>query len=194
MTGNMKNKLILLAGIIVLIASLSVRFYLQQQTQLATSRDQKKNGFGMISSEFLPCKWETIAPERIMKENTSQSIVVKVTGLDGEQCESLISLRAPGFETRPNKEEQTIKLPPNTNGSLAWIITPHKSGTYEISSSDMIDTRIFGITVTNVLGLNATQAQIVSILGTIFGPMMTVPWWFDRLRERRKKQNTQEPA
>jgi hypothetical protein len=133
-----------------------------------------------------PCKWEVTKPERLMSENKTQALYINTTNPGETECESILFLRAPGFDVSPMKEAQNIKLPPSGTGSISWIISPKKVGTYEIAVTDEVDTKIFGLTVNNMFGLNALQAKILSFLGTLFGPMLTVPWWWDRLR---KKQN-----
>ena len=112
-------------------------------------------------------------------------MVMLTKNLD-ENCRSLISLRSPGFDISPAKDEQTISLNKGGKGSLSWIITPRKSGTFDIALSDSTNTKIYGISVTNILGLSAFQAKIASIFGGLFGPMFTIPWWWDKLRGRSK--------
>ena len=155
---------------------------------LAISKDNEEQVFGMIEG-IPPCSWDASPPERVVAENKSQAIVIEVASPTDSECESTISLRAPGFDISPYNAEQKIALEAGKEGSLSWILNPRKTGTYEIAVSDILNTKIFGITVTNVFGLNAMQAKIASFGGTLFGPMLTVPWWWDRLR--KKKENTQ---
>jgi len=37
------------------------------------------------------------------------------------------------------------------------------------------------------MGLNPFWAQILTGIGTVFGPILTIPWWLDRRRERKEK-------
>ena len=92
-----------------------------------------------------------------------------------------------------NSEEE-INLKTKENGSMSWIISPRKTGTYEIAVSDPLNSKVFGINVTNMFGLSAVQAKSASILGTIFGPMLTVPWWWEKWFQRKKKlvENSQK--
>ena len=143
----------------------------------------------MISDDAPPpCVWDVQQPEKIMSEDKTQSIKVAFKNPAKKTCETYMSLRAPSFDTSPSKDEQKISVPPGKTGSLAWIITPRKTGTYELSVSDILNTRIFGITVTNIFGLNTTQAKVFSMLGTLLGPMLTVPWWVDKWFQRKRKQ------
>jgi len=115
-------------------------------------------------------------------------MVVQATNPLDDACESVIALRAPGFELAPLKEEQKIALPPKGKGSLAWILTPHKTGSFQVVVTDILDTRVFGVTVTNVLGLNTFQAQLLTAIGGLFGPIFTIPWWLEKWQQRRERQ------
>ncbi|MBI4067622.1 hypothetical protein HY407_04515 [Candidatus Gottesmanbacteria bacterium] len=163
-------------------------FKLNSDEKQAFSLDNEKISYGSVGEGPLPCAWEVKDPERVMSEEKSQALVVKVSNKYDEDCQSILTLSAPGFDLSPNKDEQTIALRKKGKGSLSWIITPRKSGTFEIAISDILNTKIFGITVTNVFGLNAMQAKIASIFGGLFGPMLTVPWWWDRLRRKQKQE------
>jgi hypothetical protein len=119
--------------------------------------------------------------------------VINLHNKSERDCESNISLRAPGFDISPPKEEQKITIPPKNSGSLSWIIIPRKTGSYDLIVADVLNTKIIGITVTNLFGLSPTQAKAFSILGSLFGPMFTVPWWWDRW-QRKSKPRTSEPS
>lgn len=182
---KMKKTISALFGLILLGVSITVFLLLRSGEKLALSKDTKKVAFGAIDGPP-QCAWEVKSPERVMAENQSQALLIEFTNPTDVECESTLSLRAPGFDLSPAKEEQTVKFRSGESGSLPWIVVPRKTGTYEITLTDMINTRVFGITVTNVLGLSAMQAKLFSLFGTIFGPMFTVPWWWDRLRKEKK--------
>ena len=40
------------------------------------------------------------------------------------------------------------------------------------------------ITVTDIFGLTPLQAKLLSYVGMICGPMLTIPWWYEQ-RQRR---------
>lgn len=174
-------------GIVLFLCSIFIYFHLKKSAELASSLDDEKTAYGSIGEGPLPCTWAAQTPERVMAENKTQAVVVEATNIIDEDCESTLSLRAPGFDMAPPKEEQKINLTAGGRGSLSWILTPRKVGTFDITVSDILNTKIFGITVTNVFGLSAVQAKFASIIGTLFGPMLTVPWWWDRLRGRKQK-------
>ncbi len=189
----MKKVIIGIIGIILFLFGIVTFFNISKEESQALSLDSEKEIFAMMDENSPPpCSWEVKPPERVMAEDKSQAIVIQTTNSEKKQCESFLTLRAPGFELSPPKEEQAIKLPAKGKGSLSWILTPHRAGTFEIAVSDIINTKVLGITVTNIFGLTAIQAKFSSILFSLFGPMLTVPWWWDKLRQRKQKQELQK--
>lgn len=186
----MSKRLLALLGLLLLIVGVYLGNTLKQGASLAVAKDDTKKAHGIISGEVAPCQWDVSEPERVMAENKSQAVVIKTKNPAKQKCETYLSLRAPGFDMRPPKEEIKINLPPSTSGSVSWIITPRRTGTYEMSVSDTLNTRILGVTVTNVYGLTAGQAKAASTIGSLFGPMLTVPWWWDWYRRRKQKQDS----
>lgn len=180
------------AGIFLLSASILFFNSIKQGEELATEVDTSETIYGSISEGPLPCIWEVKEPEKVVSEDRSQAILVTTTNELDVPCETVLSLRAPGFDMSPQKEEQKILLAASSSGSLSWILTPRKTGTFEIALSDVLNTKIFGITVKNMFGLNVFQAKIASIFGGLFGPMLTVPWWFEKFWQRKKKPGGQK--
>ncbi len=172
-------------GILLFLISAGFGFTLLQSNKQAALLDDQKTSYGMIAEGPLPCVWETSLKEKVTAENKSQAIIIQATNSTDEKCESKISLRAPGFDISPAKEEQDISLAPKAKGSFSWILTPRKTGTFEITVSDVMDTRVLGITVKNMYGLTGPQAQLFSIIGSLFGPMFTIPWWMEKLLARK---------
>lgn len=183
----MRTSLLGIIGLIIFISCLSLNSSLSNGEKTAFSLDDEETAFGIIEGPP-PCVWTVESPERVMSENESQAIVVQATNSTNEECESTLSLSAPSFNLSPLKGEQKLVLAQNGTGSTSWILTPQKTGTYELSVSDVLNTQIYGVTVTNTFGLTALQAKFASGIGTFFGPMITVPWWWDRFRQRKQKQ------
>lgn len=179
-------------GLILLLISVAFGLTVIRGENLASTLDDQKKSYGVVEGPP-PCTWEVKTPERVISENTSQSIVISVNNSADTECQSALSLRAPGFDIAPTKEEQNISLVASKSGSLSWILAPRKTGTFEIAVSDMLDTKIFGITVTNTYGLTAAQAKIFSVVGSLFGPMFTIPWWWEKLRLRKQNQQESKP-
>ena len=97
------------------------------------------------------------------------------------------------------REEQKIALAAGATGSLSWIVSPRRTGTFQIAVSDILNTQILGVTVKDEYGLTAAQAKLLALVGSILGPMLTVPWWLDRfklgkLRPKGEAQPTRPQA
>ncbi len=179
---KLKNILIV-AGTAVLLISLWSKKSLEDSGKNALALDQTKQSFGFIEGPP-PCSWEAQAPERVISENKNQAILIKTKNESSEPCQTLLYLRAPNFDISPNKEEQKISMEGTSSGSISWIISPRKTGSYEIAVTDNLDTKIFGISVKNMFGLTEVQGKLLSGLGTLFGPMLTIPWWWDRFKKK----------
>jgi hypothetical protein len=187
------KKTIGLVGLMLFIASIFLGASIVLGEQKAVTLNDEKKSYGMISDEAPPqCSWSVKAPEQLMSESKTQAIVIKATNSNEKKCESSLTLRSPGFDINPMREEQKISLESKMDGSISWILTPRKSGTYQISVSDAFNTSIFGITVTNVFGLTAFQAKLFSTAGGIFGPMLTFPWWIEKWFQRKQKQENRK--
>jgi hypothetical protein len=188
----MLKKVIFILGILLLIASVFIHSNIVKIENQAVKKDGKKTAFGMISDETPMCSWSVKEPERAMSENKTQAIYIDITNPAKKPCLSYISLRSPNFELSPARDEQQINLPVHGKGSLSWIITPKKTGTFDMAVSDSLNTRIFGITVTNMFGFTAAQAKFFSFITGLCGPMLTVPWWVEKWFQRKGKKEPQK--
>lgn len=168
---------------LIAVAAGALLLITQQQAQL---RDRADEGFGIAMGDVLPCAWEVDLSQRVLSENKSHSIIVNTANAMDADCQSALTLLAPGFDISPRKEEQTIVAKANSRGSIVWIVTPDEAGEYEIAVTDGIDTRVMGVTVTNLFGLTAVQIQMLAVVGSILGPMLSIPWWLDRMQQRKK--------
>lgn len=185
----MSKVVIGLVGILLFFTSFSLWNNLLTGEKSALKLDDEETVFAVTGEDVVPpCSWSVSLPERVMAENKSQALLIEVVNSIDVACESIVSLRAPGFDISPAKDEQKITLDSGGKGSLSWILTPRKTGTFEIAVSDIVNTRIYGITVKNVFGLTTTQAKSFSIVGSLFGPMFTVPWWVEKWWHRRKRK------
>lgn len=179
----MIKQVLAVCGLIILLTAVMFNNGIAKGERIAASLNNETKSHGIIDGPP-PCNWEIKDPEPVMSENKTQAILINTSNLLDENCETLLYLRAPNFDISPNKEEQKIVLESTSSGSISWIITPKKTGSYELSITDNLNTKIYGINVKNMFGLTAVQAKIASTLGTVFGPMLTIPWWWDRLRKK----------
>lgn len=175
-----------LVGLVVFVAAAIAGVMALTSQQRAQSHDSATNGHGMVVGDAPACVWEVSLPQRMLSENKSQTIVVNVANTMDVDCQSNLTLLAPGFDISPRKEEQVVTAKANSRGSVAWIITPEEVGEYEIAVTDGIDTRVMGVTVTNLFGLTAIQIQIFAVIGSVLGPMLSVPWWWERVQQRKR--------
>ncbi len=185
---QMSKKLLSIVGVLLLLFSIFLGSKILQAEQQAAKLNDTEKSYGMIDDTIPMCNWEAQPPEKVMNEDKSQAILINTSNPTDKTCETYLSLRAPGFDISPSKEEQKITVPAQGKGSVSWVITPDKTGTFVVTISDTLNTKIFGITVTNIFGLNAFYAKILSALGGLFGPMLTVPWWWDRIKGRKQKK------
>ena len=165
----------------------------------ASARDATDEKHGIVVGPPL-CNWDATLSRRVMAENETQSVLVSATNPFTETCQSTLTLRAPSFDLSPSKDQQSLSIPPGRQGSAGWIVSPRKTGVYEVAVSDDLTTRTLGLSVTNVFGLSAFQSQLLAGLGSILGPMLTAPWWFDKWQQRAKakppvkKEAAEKPA
>lgn len=188
----MLKRNVAIIGLVIFLIAVAVGislFVMQQQARLL---DHEDTGFGVIVGDYPPCIWEVDLSHRVLSENKSQTIIVNATNDMDVECQSLLTLLAPGFDISPRKDEQIISADANSRGSVAWVVASDEAGEYEIAITDGVDTRVLGVTVTNLFGLTAVQLQVLAVIGSILGPMMTVPWWLERVQ--RKKAKPAAPA
>lgn len=190
----MTRKWLAIVGAAVFAIALLLGAYLLLTSWRAQSRDRHEHKLGVIVSDFAPCVWDVGMAQRVLSENNSQTVVVRTENLTDAECQSELSLLAPGFDVSPRKETLALRAQPKNSGSIAWIVVPKSIGSFELAISDGIDTRTLGVTVTNALGLTATQSQVLTFLGSLFGPMLTAPWWFDRWQQRKRARAQASPA
>lgn len=183
----MLGKVLMGVGCVIFLLGMGLGLGLLGGAVYALTLDREHIIHGIVNDEFPLCTWEVAISRRVMAENESLAVSVNVTDPDPKPCRSTLALRAPGFDISPTQEEQTITVPPGQHGSLAWIVTPRKTGAYEVAVADVLTTRNLGLTVTNVLGLTSFQAQLLATLGTFFGPVFTFPWWFERWQRRKQR-------
>jgi hypothetical protein len=184
--------IIAVAGVLLFLVGLVLGISLILQALRAISLDKTHTVHAMIGGDAPPfCTWEASLSARVMTQNTSQAVLVQVRNPADRECQSTVSLRAPGFEISPMREEQKIVLAAGGTGSLSWLVTPHGTGAFQIAVSDILNTQILGVTVKDEYGLTAAQAKLLALVGSLFGPMLTVPWWVEKLNLRKPKLEAQ---
>lgn len=123
---------------------------------------------------------------QVMTENESQALTVLLSS--DVACEAVVSLLSTNFDLSPASKQQVVRLAPNTQGLVTWVISPQKLGTFAIVLQVGSLQESVGMTVTNVLGFSAAQVQVFSIISAVFGPVLTVPWWVEQWQKRQEGQ------
>ncbi len=125
--------------------------------------------------------------KRIMSKTDSQALTAVLSNSDrNEDCEVVVSLNAPNFNISPHEPDRIINLPPQKRATISWILSPRELGTFEVEVSAALSSQIVGIKVTdNVIGpLSPLWVKVLSSIGYILGPMLTVPWWYEQWKKR----------
>ena len=115
---------------------------------------------------------EFILDKRVMSDVESQGLTIHIQNNLSQDCTVPVALHAPDFVTSPIENTLETQIPARREGRMVWILSPKKTGTYKIWIAAGDQAQFMGITVTNVLGLTSLQAQLISILGSILGPMV----------------------
>lgn len=125
---------------------------------------------------------------KVMSVSESQKLTASVFNWGEKTCRVSIILDAPNFTTSSEKK-QTFSIARYETTEFKWVLSPDKPGTYSVIVSittgddvaEIIDSKDVGISVTNVFGLQANQVSLLSMLSAAFGPILTIPFWLDKL-------------
>jgi hypothetical protein len=177
-------------GATALLFSVAVAFILWSGFQKAIKLDR-----GGLTFSAPPCFFpleDARLERRVMSVKESQVLTVTLAAPSETECETTVRVQAPKFDLG-DKAERKITVPPNLQKvRLVWVISPKDVGTYVIvvavGHSDLRSLRL-GVTVTNVLGLTARWAQIAMYLAGVLGPILTVPWWYEKLKQMKTRSN-----
>ena len=186
-----KRGVVILAivGVVLFVASLLGWMAFRQARDMAISIDS--GDLDQPQGEGPGCR-DLVAlvtlDQRVMTVNESQALVVTLSLPVDSGCTVNVALFAPDFILAPPDTTQVVTIPAGEEVDVAWVISPREIGTYELVIVVDNASEVLGVTVTNTLGFTAVQAQILSIIGTFLGPMLTAPWWYDRWKERQKEK------
>lgn len=129
----------------------------------------------------------------VMSESQNLALYVSATPFEGdEECDSFINVNAPNFTSAPTGH-YVYATGDSQASHYVFILSPQKAGSLMFLLTSDQSSYHGDVTVTNWMGLNPFWSQMLVGLGTVFGPMLTVPWWLDRRRES-KEIKEQRPA
>lgn len=182
----MKKHVFAVVGLLVLVAGLGLEWYLFSRGQQARNLDSSDSRKGPLSDVCAHPEPVIQLSKRTMSENDTQALGVRLNNSTNKTCTFNVTLRAPNFVLDANNT-QSVEVPSRTVATLSWVIIPTQVGTFEIIAQSGRDTAVIGVTVLNVLGLTASQLEIISLITKFLGPMLSAPWWFEQFRRSRRK-------
>lgn len=129
----------------------------------------------------------TEIPDRVPLE---QEFVIRVSVRNpsiNEACVAEGMLLAPEFYVQEEKGQLRKSLPPGGSKDFVWHLYP-KNNPGKSPIWITVNSKTLRYTIASESpGLGLPDAGIlVSILGYFFGGWLSVPWWIERLRQRRQ--------
>jgi len=197
----MYKKLSVAAGIILLVGGLSyIAFYRSQVNQLVALDSKDFNvggggggdgGGGGGSAENFGCgilKSPELSRRLLAEQETT---VLSLTVRPNQGC--YVSLQAPeNFTVSPTRREYSFEASDNRIGQeipIGWVLSPQKSGNFDISVSAGSSTEVLRLRATDVFGLSPWQTKIASEIIAFIGGGITLK---ETLNFIKKSKNTNQ--
>lgn len=189
-----------LVGTFLLVVGVAFLWSLGHGRREAFALDRNSEPHGPVIGEPAGCG-QLVEPEvtlarRVMALRETQALTIILASASAETCQVTVTLNAPNFDLSPPEPRQSVTVGPGQRAEIAWILLPEEVGTFDLVLTIGGAISILGVTVTNALGLTAGQLQLLSALSTLLGPMLTLPWWFERWqawRARKEEEKTEKP-
>jgi len=186
-----------IGAILIIGALLGSKQALKLRERSAIKQDARLAAREELNLPYCPGLDHKISlPSRVMKETETSLLVVDLKNENEyESCPVVITLQNSSFEMSPTDDTRRLSLGPSEARSINWILTPKKTGKFDITVFVNRDGLKMNITVTNVVGLTAFEAYFLTGLGLILGSMLTIPYWVEKLgpklgfpKKQRKKR------
>lgn len=191
----MWRKILVVIGIILLVSGLLLGLLLSLNQRNALEMDSVISSQAPVFEAMCgQVEIEADVEKRIMSEQESQLLQIFLRTNSPTNCTAVVDLNVVNFNVSPSETHREVMLRPEITSALTWVISPQKTGQYTIAITVNEAIITLGITVTTVLGLTAAQAQAVSVIGTLLGPMLTIPWWYEQWQKRKKEKDRPEPT
>ncbi len=135
-------------------------------------------GRELCDSKFIQV--DELSSDRVISETDTGVIHLTLSNKGSENCDTILSLSAPGFEIDP-KDPTLVVVPPGVKSvTFVWLVLPQKLGRFALRMNMELNGQIkvenvIGMTVTNILGLTVSQAKILALISTFAGPSLTLP-------------------
>lgn len=185
-----------LVGVVILVVGLAFLWSLRRWQLAAAGLDRNPDPEGPVTGDPAGCgrlvEPEVALPRRVMALQETQALTVILSSAAAESCQVAVALNAPHFLLSPLEPRQQVTVGPGQRAQVTWILLPQEVGTFDLVLTVGGGITVLGITVTNALGLTAGQLQILSALSTVLGPMLTVPWWYERWQAWRARRRREE--
>lgn len=132
---------------------------------------------------------------KVMSVSESQVLSASLYNRSEKDCKVSVSIDAPNFTTS-SERKQTYNIAKSETTQFKWVLSPVKPGTYNVMAlvttgddvAEKVESKDVGISVTNVFGLQANQASLLSVVSATFGPILTLPYWLDKWQKRKDKE------
>jgi len=116
----------------------------------------------------------------------SYNIQISVVNESESTCEANIEVDAAAFDVKPDKK--TITLQPGKTVDLHLNISPKSVGDQVINVTANGAESSVNFVVRDAHLLNRWQSLALSLVSSVGGPLLTVPWWIEFLRKRRTEK------
>ena len=183
-------------GLVLFLAGVATGLFLLSGSLRASGLDSYKS-LGPGAGEPCPHPLEQVGlNRRTMAEKESQALTVVLGNLDySGDCEVTVNISAPNFDINPANPDRVVVIPPGEKAATAaWVLSSREAGNYEVVVTAGFDVQVVGIRVTNLLGLTAPQAKILSYIGYFLGPMLSLPWWIQKWEEYKRRKREEPPS
>ena len=189
----MAKRSLAITGIVLFGVGIGLALVLWSSAARAYSLDMERSSQGAASAPSCQHPLEGVnLVRRVISETDSESLSVVLGNDTPGECEVSVHLSAPNFDISPTADSRTVAVPPAQSVTIVWILSPRKSGSFQVAVTAGLDSVVIGLTVTDVLGLTPQQAKILSMVAAFLGPMLTAPWWYERIKEARAKKAARE--
>jgi len=139
-----------------------------------------------------PCEVTPDKGERVVNNGTSFALMVTVKPITALACHADVSISAPAFDVEP--DSQTFDLPDkqgNQSKAFTFLLVPKQPGTQLVTVNSQARQDMLYYQVKPSEFVPAWMNPFIGPVLSLFGPILTIPWWIDR-REKKKKEKEDE--
>lgn len=181
----MARKILAICGVILILGGVGLHFHIRSASSDARALDnfEAPTSRGKCST---PLEGVNISKRTISIKDTLGLTAILRNSEKNEDCEVAININAPNFKISPNEPDRIIDLPLREEATTSWILSPRGLGTFEVAVSAELSSQIIGIKVSNnPMDLVPAWVPLITYL---FGPMLTVPWWYEQCQKRKNQK------